>query len=436
MDNIINDRRFTEIAEKIDKLNSADDYSLSFSIKKTALTRFADNMVTQNIDKFNEKLFLTSYFNGKKGTLSSSDLSDDGIKNLVDKCETAAKNSVVDLEYIPTLSHIEQKITNNIDEKILRITPKDRAEIAKYAIEHAKKENATAFGTVSDYLNGWGISTKNGMRKYYAHTNFSYKNTIDFNGEKGAAWKSSVRKDDVNHVEHFEEALLDAINMQNRIEFEPGRYKVLLSARAAKDLYMMMSFYGMSRRAVDEGYSPYSGKLGEKIGDERISIFTDPNDPSVLSSPFDSEGMPIDKSYIIKEGILDNVPCSRFWAKKNDLNPWSIGNIIIPGSERGENELLKKIERGFYIKEFWYIRLVNMEDLTLTGMTRNGFFYVEDGKIKSGSNHFRWNDSPYKMLNRIVELGISEGNTTEWGFGTSIPSMIVDDFYLSSKTLF
>jgi predicted Zn-dependent protease len=113
-----------------------------------------------------------------------------------------------------------------------------------------------------------------------------------------------------------------------------------------------------------------------------------------------------------------------------------MGNIIIDGGESSDERLLAGIERGFYIKEFWYIRLVRMEDLTLTGMTRNGFFYVEDGLIVSGATHFRWNNSPISLLNNLVDLGKQETNMPSYGRPSAIPSMVVNDFYLSSKTLF
>lgn len=429
-------KRFEQIVEYIKLISSADDYIIQWYAKDSALTRFADNMVTQNVDIFSEKVELTSYFDGKKASLETANLDKDGLTRLVKKCELTAKNSIKDKEYMPTLAQTDQKIINDIDPAVIDMGSRQRAKIAKYAIERSQKEDAIAAGIVQKGINFLGIATKNGAHKFYAKTRAEYKNTIDINNHKGAAWESDFKLDRINAEAIFEEALKDARLLNQRVELEPGRYKVLIGARAARHLFSMMSYYGLNRRAVDEGYSAFTGKIGEKIADERINIYTDPNDKKAPAAPFNYEGQPIEKRHIIKNGVLESIPCSRFWAKENDIDAWSIGNIIFAGGEKSEAKLLASIDRGFYIKEFWYIRMVKMNDLTLTGMTRNGFFYIEDGLLVSGATHFRWNDSPLSMLNRIVELGQGSGNIPEWGRAIFAPAMIVDDFYLSSKTLF
>ncbi|MCK5072913.1 MAG: hypothetical protein KAQ98_05765 [Bacteriovoracaceae bacterium] len=432
-----NKSRFNEVAEKIQKLSCADDYLVRFESENDSLTRFANNMVTQNVHHEEERINLTSYLGAKKATLTTADLTDEGIRNLVKSCEIAAQNSVVDKEYIPTLENIHQDIHDHVDENVEAMTPGDRAKHIKYATERSKNENATVFGIMRNGINNHGLSTKNGVHKFYRKSFVEYKNTVDINGEKSSSHKTARYIKNLSTEELFDEALKDAINMQKRKTLKPGKYSAVISSMALNELYLMMSYYGLDRKEMDLGYSAFTGKLGKKIADNRVNIFCDPDKPEISSQPFSEEGLPIKEHHIIKDGILQNVPTTRFWAKEKGLHPWTISNLIMTPGNKSDQELVSQVERGFYIKELWYIRLVKNEDLTMTGMTRNALYYIEDGKIKSGATHFRWNDSPLRMLERIEDIGTAQGLIAKkWGIPTMIPSLLVKDFYLSSNTLF
>ncbi|TYB30445.1 MAG: hypothetical protein FXF47_09135 [Candidatus Mcinerneyibacterium aminivorans] len=431
-------KRFQKVVNIVNKNTKADDYIINYEAKQNALTRFANNMVTQNVDTLNEQINLTLYFDKKKASLSTANLEEESIKKLIKKCEKIAQNSVVDKEYMSSLKDDSQKIKNMVDEKVVDINAENRADIVNSTIQNANKEKVDVFGTASNTLNSFGVATKNGMFKFYENTNVGYSNTVQIEDEKGASFLSGYDRDTVsieNVNSSFTSALRDSRRLQDRKEFEPGRYKVVLSAQAATKLFLWLGFYGNNRRAVDEGYSPYVGKMNKKIMDKRINIYTDPVSKKAPSKPFTEEGLGIEKKHMIKEGKLVDIPCSRFWADKNDYTPWSMSNIIISDGDKSEEDLIKQVDKGFYIKDLWYIRMVKMEDFTLTGMTRNGFFYIEDGKIKTGATHFRWNDSPIRMLNNLIDMGKGTANMNSW-YSVFAPSLLIDDFYLSSKTLF
>ncbi|HDS02760.1 MAG TPA: TldD/PmbA family protein [Firmicutes bacterium] len=428
-------KRFQDIAEFIGNTLNADDYVIKYENENEALTRFADNKVTQNVDTLKETVSLTAWIDGKKATLSSADCSREGLKELTGKCEKAARASVPDKEYLPSLSDDGQVIEQMVDPAVLKAGAPERAAIAARTIARASQNKVTAFGTVFHTLNATGLATANGLLKYYENTAAGYSNTVDKNGEKGSSFSNGYDLASMNPEEDFSRALKDAELLQNRKEFDPGRYPVLLSAQAASKLMMWLGFFGADRQAVDEGYSPYSNKMGETLVDTRISIGTNPAHPSSPSLPFDSAGLAVEDRKIIDKGVLTDIPCSRFWASQKGYEPWSATNVVISDGTKTEEELLSSLDRGFYIKDLWYIRMVRMEDFTLTGMTRNGFFYVEDGKIVTGATHFRWNDSPLRMLNNILGLGKGSGFVDSW-FSVFTPSLLIRDFYLSSKTLF
>jgi len=427
--------RFQKIVELIGKKTEADDYILEYENENEALTRFADNKVTQNIDSQREKVSLTVWYDGKKATVTSADCSEDGLVELIRKSEKAAQASVQDKEYLPSLEEDGQVVELMVDPEVLKAGPQERAAIAGRAIGMAEKNHVTIYGTVFHTLKATGLATANGLIKYYENTSAGYSNTIDKKGEKGNSFSNGYDLASMEPERDFEKALQDAELLQKRKEFEPGRYNVLISAQAASKLMVWLGFFGADRRAVDEGYSPYSGKIGQKLVDSRISIGTDPAHHAAPSLPFDSHGLAIPRRMLIDKGILKDIPCSRFWAEKNGYEPWSVSNVILSDGTKSEEELLATMGRGFYIKDLWYIRMVRMEDFTLTGMTRNGFFYVEDGKIITGATHFRWNDSPLRMLKDIIDIGKGSGFVDSW-YSIFTPPLLVKDFYLSSKTLF
>ena len=429
-------KRFDRAVELIQKYSKADDYHILWYSEDSSLTRFADNMVTQNVSSETETIYLESCFGTKKATISTSQLDEESIKGFVKKCEQAAKQSVDDKEHMPTVGHTEQEIIHQIDPEIQAMDENERAAIVENTLLRANKEKVIASGIVSNGMNYLGIATANGANKFFGKTFVNYSNTVNMNGENGASAQDGVMMRQIDPQKALDDAISDAKILQQRISIDPGRYTVLLSASASNQLLSNMSYYGMNRRAVDEGYSPYTGKLDTKLVDSRVNIYSNPSDELLPARPFDFEGSNIEKRSLFEEGVLKNIPCSRWWAKEKGHTPWNMGNLIFPGTDTDDEKLIAKIERGFYIKELWYIRMVKMEDLTLTGMTRNGFFYIEDGMIVSGATHFRWNNSPITLLNNIIEIGKGKSKYPEWGVPINIPSLLLNDFYLSSKTRF
>ncbi|MBF0316233.1 MAG: hypothetical protein HQK50_15180 [Oligoflexia bacterium] len=439
-------KKFHEVTDKLERMikqeSGISDYIINYFQEESALTRFACNHFTQNLQRDQEMVYITLYVEGKKASLCSNVLSDEGLNTLLQKTLSVAKSSVVDLEYVPSYDSsanddfqreaMEGRVEDHLD-------PKARTKVAAYAITTSKLRTVIASGTVENVSSAFGVSTKFGARRFYQDAFAEYSNTIDIGGEKGSARKSASKISEIDYVQVFEDAHKDATLLQNKREFSPGRYKVLLGRKASSDLFSNMLYYGVDRRSFDEGHSPFTDKLGQVVADKRITIFTDPKFASLHSRPFTKQGRPIIKQQLIDKGVLTNLPTSPFWAKKHALCEWSMGNLILEaeGASKSEEELLKELDRGFYLKDLWYIRLVRKNDMTLTGMTRNGIFYVEDGKIVCGANHFRWNDSPLSMLSRVLECSKSVACRSKLeGIDTAIPAMLISDFYLCSKTGF
>ncbi|MDD5573216.1 MAG: metallopeptidase TldD-related protein, partial [Candidatus Hydrothermia bacterium] len=228
-----------------------------------------------------------------------------------------------------------------------------------------------------------------------------------------------------------------AIKGMNPKDLEPGFYDVILEPLAVADFVDFMLF-DMDARGADEGRSFFSGKHGQKIFDERVTLYSDPFSELNPSMPFDNEGVAIKKINWVKSGVLENLYYDRYWAKKNNKKPTGRPfSLIFADTEKSMDELIKKVKRGLLITRFWYIRYVDRKSITLTGMTRDGLFYIEDGIMRYPVKNFRFNDSPARALANVIDIGKGRRIVgEEISFATYMPTLLIKDFNLASKTEF
>ncbi len=215
-------------------------------------------------------------------------------------------------------------------------------------------------------------------------------------------------------------------------------YTVVLEPQAVANLIPLLggAFNG---RNADEGRSPFSKagggtKVGEKIADERVTIYSDPSDPDLLGQPFDNEGLPIQRRVWVEKGILKNLTYSRFWANRQGTQATGGGGGGFPGGlkmvggTKSLDELIAGTARGILVTHFFYIRALEPRTVLLTGLTRDGTFLIENGKITRSLKNFRWNESPLFMLNKIDEIGRAERTDT----GQMMPAIRALNFNFTS----
>jgi predicted Zn-dependent protease len=227
-------------------------------------------------------------------------------------------------------------------------------------------------------------------------------------------------------------AIDKAILSKDAKAIEPGKYTVILEPAAGSDLLQNMLF-SMGARQADEGRSFMSKKgggtkLGEKIVDERVAIYTDPFHDDVPASPWTGDGQARKKMDLLRGGVVKNLFYDRYWASQKNVEPVPFpGNAIMEGGSASLDDLIKSTTKGILVTRFWYIRTVDPQTLLYTGLTRDGTFYIENGKIKHPIKNFRFNESPVIMLNNLETLGKQvrvDGNL--------IPYMKIRDFTFTS----
>jgi predicted Zn-dependent protease len=273
-----------------------------------------------------------------------------------------------------------------------------------------------------------------GLFAYNKDTNIDFTVTMRTNDGTGSGWVTR----DFNDVSKFNAAEASKIAIEKSLmsreakAIEPGKYTVILEPAAASDLLrnMVRSF---NARSADEGRSFMSAadggnKIGQKIVDERVNFWSDPLNPEVPTATWNGAGQPLKKTTWIENGVVKNLAYDRFWAEQKGVDPVPFpSNGIMAGGDASLEDLIKSTKKGILVTRLWYIRSVDPQTLLYTGLTRDGTFYIENGKIKHPVKNFRFNESPIIMLNNLETLGQQvrvDGNL--------IPYMKIRDFTFTS----
>jgi len=336
-----------------------------------------------------------------------------------------------DPEYVPTMKKTKFPGTEKINESTRDLSAEEMVKIVSASIANANKKGCKVSGMTEKHVYEHAMATKNGFVGDYGSSVFGHSMTL----KKGAVeTKTSIDLKDFSQFNLKNElkklnAQFDSLGAPQN--FEAQKIPVILRPTALMELLWFMGWM-LNRRESDEGLTPYSGQLGKPFFGKNFSMASVLNDPSLSCTPFSGDGIVSEETWWIKDGILQNMPCNRFWAQKNGIKPSRIFNILIPGGRETEEQMMKKVERGLIINRFWYIRTVDMKAGELTGMTRDGVLYFENGKIKHAVNNLRFNEIPHQMTHNILALGINQTDTPY----ANLPTMLIDGFNFVDKTTF
>jgi predicted Zn-dependent protease len=263
------------------------------------------------------------------------------------------------------------------------------------------------------------------------------------NDGTGSGWVTRDYNDvsKLDTAEASKIAIDKAVMSRNAKAIEPGKYTVILEPAASAELIRNMLF-GMNARQADEGRSFMSKKgggtkLGEKVLDDRVNIYTDPSNTDVPAAPWAGDGLARKKMDLFREGVVKNLFYDRYWAAQKSMEPVPFpGNVIMDGGSASLEDLIKDTKKGILVTRFWYIRSVDPQTQLYTGLTRDGTFFIENGKIKHPIKNFRFNESPVIMLNNVEALGkqvrVSADGGPGGGASFLIPYMKLRDFTFTS----
>ena len=427
------------------RLSKADDATVSVSSEDYSHLRFAGNGFTTSGKREDVSAHITVWIEKRRGSASANALDDASLKLAVDQAEQMARIAPVDKEYLPSLGPQTYKPSHAYVEATHHLSLSDRAKAIDSIIRQCEKAGVIGAGFHQAQASAGAFASKNGNFHYGRETLVSLSataRTLD-GGSSGYFLRNhfDIAKLDTERIGR--EAIRKALDSRNPKVMEAGIYPVILEAQAADDLIR----FSFDARSADEGRSPYSApggktKVGEKIIDERLSIYSDPWHPELPDSPSAQDGVPAKKIYFIRNGVLETLDYSRFWAKEKGTVPTpGPVNTIMESSAAPSTmeEMIRTMDRGLLVTRFWYIRQVDPRTALFTGLTRDGVWYIEKGKIQHPVSNFRFNQSVLELLapGNVELIGAPErtSNSESQGRSASItPSLRVKQFHFTSQS--
>lgn len=389
------------------KAAGAEDATVSLRSTQQSHARFADNRITTSGRADDLQITTTVWVARKRGTSVGNDPSEGALKQLGEEAVQIAKVSPVHREYLPTLGPLTYGEHRGYAAATANIDLNARAKTLNSVLATCRgaKIIGAGFHTASELATA--EATANGNRRYFRSTNADFSVTARAADGTGSGYFSSdhfdLSKLDAQHV--VEQAVNKAVKSRQPRPIEPGVYPVILEAQAVADLLGFLT-NALDARTTDEGRSAFSGKdgksrVGEKMFNDKLNIYSDPMHAEMPAAPTTNEGIAATRLPLIANGVLENLTYSRFWAqeKKKDPTPGPVNFIIEgTGAPASIDDMVKGMERGLLISRFWYVRLIDGRSIMLTGLTRDGMWWVEKGQIRHPVMNLRFNQSVLAML--------------------------------------
>lgn len=440
---LLTEKEAREITDKILSFVKADDAQVSVNSEKTSHLRFARNAFLTSGNTVERSANITVWIKGKRGASSTTDLSDASLKAMVEQAEQVAEISPVDREYLPTLGAQTYKPSNGYVEATANLSLTNRAKQIGDILKQSEKEKVISAGFHQARAIAEAFATKNKNFGFEKRTVVGLSVTARMPDGTSSGYFARNHFD-INRLDTAriaKESIRKAIEGRNTKTIEPDVYTVILEPQAVADLLGGLAFQ-FNARSAEEGRSAYSlsggkTKLGQKIFDERINIYSDPWNAELPASPSAQGGIPAEKIYLIKNGVLENLIYNRFWAKQKNVapTPGPVNTIMeSSGKTSSIEEMLASTEKGLLISRFWYIRATDPRTASSTGLTRDGVWLIEKGKIAYPVKNFRFNQSIIQMLAQGNVEMIGKPERVGDGNGSLLPALKLKAFNFTSAS--
>ncbi len=309
----------------------------------------------------------------------------------------------------------------------------------------ARRAGLISTGYLEANAGSFAVANNKGMFAYSRSTSSAFTTTVRTQDGTGSGW-AGASDNDFRRIDPrmlADRAIEKARKSVNPVAIEPGRYTVILEPTAVANLVQLISG-ALNARSADEGRSFFSkagggNKIGEKVVDERVTLVSDPLDPRVPAGTFGGDGFPNQKVIWIENGVVKNLAYDRFWAQRTGKAPVSAGGTLaMSGGTSSMDEMIASTERGILVTRFWYIRGVDPRTILFTGLTRDGTFLIENGKVTRPIKNLRYNESPIFMLNNLMMMGrperVSASESGGPGQAIIVPPLKCRDFNFTSTS--
>lgn len=441
------------LADRIFSLSKADECEVVFEMSEPSHTRFAANEVTTSGTSRDQTISITSRGKGRSGTARLNEADPESLARAVARSEELMGVAPVDPEFIEGLGPQQYPAIEAFHETTASAGAADRRDSVMTALQTARGKKLQASGFFETEAVWSAIANKRGLFGFHRSTEASWSTTMRTADGTGSGWagRSSPRIEEIRAGQLAAVAAGKAESSAAPRNLDPGRYTVILEPQAVADLLSSLGF-SLSARAADEGRGFFAkpgggSRLEEKLFADSVTLASDPLDPRVPGRPWaggggggggggpfggggQTLGLPSKRVVWIEKGVLKNLSVDRYWAAKTGREPLAFsGSVVMSGGTGTIDDLVAGSERALLVTRFWYIRSVNPQTMQLTGLTRDGVWLVEKGKIAGPVNNFRFNDSPALLLKNVEAMSapVSTGNIV-------VPAIRARDFNFSSRS--
>ncbi len=448
---MIGQERCEAVLNKSLSLSRAEDTEVYLSVQDQGLTRFASNVIHQNVSHSNAQLHIRAVAGRRQGRATTNDLSDEGIERAVERAHQNALLMPADPDFkgLPGVKDMPQQVPAH-DEATASCSPEARARVVAVVCRKAEAEGLNASGACRTGTHETAVMSTQGARAYHAGTFAGLINTLMSDTSAGWSKGSSWRISDIDAESLADEAVSKALRGRDPRPIEPGKYTVVLDPYAVDDILSALSLYGMGAHIVQEGRSWMNGLIGKRAMSPLVSIWDDGSDSEGWPVPFDAEGVPCQRVDIVKEGVVGDPVHNSYTAGKEgkastghqtSFSNWgTVGpmatNLFMGNGDSTLEGMIGSTQRGLYITRFFYTRLVHSRGCMMTGMTRDGVFLIENGELSHPVKNLRFTQSYVEALVEVEVVGNQRKLImNESGFATVVPALKLTAFNFTGVTV-
>jgi PmbA protein len=440
-------RAITDRVLRLGKASGIPEVEIHVDEVIDALTRFANNTIHQHVAEHGLTVSLRVAIDGRTARVTTNRIEDDSLRAALESAASLAASQPKDTGLLALPGKQQYRAVRRFSQNTASLSADSRARAVKNACSLAESKGQIAAGIFSSGQSQSVLANSQGLFAAYRQTQAEFSVTMQQGSATSWAKANSADFRAFDPLALAKTASEKAARAENPVELEPGRYVVILEPAAVLDLVGFL-FYDFAATAVQDQRSCFSGRLGKPLLGKNITITDDVYHPGQLGAPFDGEGIPRQSVLLVDNGVPRNLVYSRRSAKKAATRPTGHGfalpneygeapmNLVMAGGDSSIEKMIAATERGLLVTRLWYIRELDPYEKSMTGMTRDGLFLVEQGKVAKSVRNFRFNQSILQMLKNVEALGPAARATAEESFEMVVPAMKIRDFHFSETTKF
>jgi PmbA protein len=440
-----------EILKKAISLSKADQTEVVLMGGKSYVTAFANNYVHRNVGSEDYTLSVRAAFGKKVGAATADGISDEVIKKVVADAVLIAENQKENPDFVsfakPKNHDISKSVSTGYAESTAKFSAMQRAEAVKKIVDKSKESGLNASGTFETEVDEIAIANSLGVEQYLLRTVASVKSVVMGGDSSGYSKESAADVNDISVDKVMEESIGIAEKGKNPKSIEPGKYEVILTPYALAEFISHLGYLALNARAMKEGSSFLIGNLGKKLLGDNITMYDDGLSKDTMPMPFDFEGVSKKKVVFFDKGVAKDVVYDTLTAYKDGkestghslpqpspYSPYPM-NFIMDVGESTVDGMISNVKKGLFVQRFWYTNVMDPRKAIITGMTRDGLFLIENGKIVHPLQNMRFTESIITALNNVIELSKMKKIIYDMAPMT-VPYARIKDFTFTGRTEF